>query len=79
MDRFSHYIDGCFDEGGAQFESLDPATGAPWAVMPLAGAAEVDRAVQTEHGAFVRGAWPAWSSISMSPFSVPTTAMTSPR
>ena len=62
MDRFSHYIDGCFDEGGAQFESLDPATGAPWAVMPLAGAAEVDRAVQAAHGAFVRGAWPAMTA-----------------
>ena len=39
MDRFQHYIDGAFEDGAASFDSLDPATGAPWAVMPMAGAA----------------------------------------
>ena len=34
MDRFRHYIDGAFEEGAAGFESLDPATGRPWALMP---------------------------------------------
>jgi aldehyde dehydrogenase (NAD+) len=58
MDRFAQYIDGAFDEGTAHFESLDPATGIPWAVMPMASAADVDRAVLAAHRAFVQGKWP---------------------
>ena len=57
MDRFHQYIDGAFDEGAAQFESLDPATGAPWAVMPMASAADVDRAVAAAHRAFLGKPW----------------------
>jgi len=59
MDRFQHYIDGQFEDGSDQFESLDPATGAPWAVMPMAGAADVDRAVKAADRAFRTGPWPA--------------------
>jgi aldehyde dehydrogenase (NAD+) len=62
MDRFSQYIDGAFEEGPAVFESLDPATGAPWAQMPLAGAAEVERAVAAAHRAFLSGPWPAMTA-----------------
>ncbi len=62
MDRFAQYIDGAFEEGPAMFESLDPATGAPWAQMPLAGAAEVERAVAAAHRAFLSGAWPAMTA-----------------
>lgn len=62
MDRFSQYIDGTFDEGAATFESIDPATGAPWALMPMAGEAEVDRAVQAAHRAFTQGPWPAMTA-----------------
>ncbi|MBA3911953.1 MAG: carnitine dehydratase, partial [Rhodobacter sp.] len=62
MDRFSHYIDGSFDAGTAVFESLDPATGAPWALMPLAGEVEVDLAVQAAHRAFHQGQWPAMTA-----------------
>ncbi|WP_395541254.1 aldehyde dehydrogenase [Neotabrizicola sp. sgz301269] len=58
MDRFQHYIDGRFEDGAATFESLDPARGTAWAVMPLADAAEVDRAVQAAERAFVQGPWP---------------------
>jgi len=57
MDRFQHYIDGQFEDGTSTFDSLDPATGAPWAQMPLAGAADVDRAVQAAHRAFHDRAW----------------------
>lgn len=57
MDRFQHYIDGSFADGTATFESLDPATGAAWAVMPLADAANVDRAVTAAHRAFTSAAW----------------------
>ena len=62
MDRFQQYIDGVFEDGSASFDSLDPASGAPWAVMPLAGAADVDRAVIAAHRAFVSGPWPAMTA-----------------
>ncbi|MBP9185331.1 MAG: aldehyde dehydrogenase [Fuscovulum sp.] len=62
MDRFQQYIDGAFEDGAEGFDSLDPATGAPWARMPMAGAADVDRAVQAAHRAFVSGPWPAMTA-----------------
>ena len=62
MDRFQHYIDGTFEDGTASFDSLDPATGAPWAVMPIAGVAEVERAVTAAHRAFLAGPWPAMTA-----------------
>ncbi|MEZ5752123.1 MAG: aldehyde dehydrogenase [Paracoccaceae bacterium] len=62
MDQFQQYIDGAFDDGAAQFDSLDPATGVAWARMPLAGAEDVDRAVRAAHRAFTQGAWPAMTA-----------------
>lgn len=58
MDRFQHYIDGAFEDGSASFESLDPATGAPWATMPMATTGDVNRAVEAAHRAFLGGPWP---------------------
>lgn len=57
MQRFQHYIDGVFEDGAASFESLDPATGTAWALMPDAGPADVDRAVQAAWRAFRGKAW----------------------
>jgi aldehyde dehydrogenase (NAD+) len=57
MDRFQHYIDGAFEDGSAGFESLDPATGQPWAVMPEASASDVDRAVRAADRAFCAPDW----------------------
>lgn len=57
MERFQHYIDGAFQDGAASFDSLDPATGTPWARMPMASAADVDRAVRAAHRAFHAPAW----------------------
>jgi len=57
MQRFQHYIDGVFEDGAASFESLDPATGTAWALMPDAGPADVDRAVQAAWAAFRGKAW----------------------
>ncbi|WP_339115446.1 aldehyde dehydrogenase [Thioclava sp. GXIMD2076] len=57
MQSFQQYIDGTFDAGSAQFESLDPATGAPWALMPEAKSADVDRAVEAAHRAFLSPEW----------------------
>ncbi|MBS9477507.1 aldehyde dehydrogenase [Ancylobacter radicis] len=56
-DDFLLYIDGAFVPGGASFESLDPATGQPWAVMPAATSADVNRAVEAAHRAFDAPAW----------------------
>jgi acyl-CoA reductase-like NAD-dependent aldehyde dehydrogenase len=49
IERFQHYIDGAFDSAQRSFESLDPATGRPWALMPAAGTGDVDRAVEAAH------------------------------
>ncbi len=61
VEAFQLYIDGAFcdAEGGASFESLDPATGKAWAIMPKASAADTERAVRAAHEAFMQGPWPA--------------------
>lgn len=60
MEDFSLFIDGAFRsaESDRRFESLNPATGRPWAAIPNASAADVDLAVQAAHRAFRQGAWP---------------------
>ncbi len=57
MERFQHYIDGVFENGSATFESLDPATGTPWALMPAASADDVDRAVAAADRALNAPTW----------------------
>ncbi|WP_374636921.1 aldehyde dehydrogenase [Paracoccus sp. (in: a-proteobacteria)] len=63
MQRFQQYIDGAFSDGAAQFESLDPATGQPWALMPEARRDDVNRAVDAAGRAFDA---PEWSGMSAS-------------
>jgi (Z)-2-((N-methylformamido)methylene)-5-hydroxybutyrolactone dehydrogenase len=43
---------------GATFETVNPYSGKPWALIPRAGAEDVDRAVRAAHKAFVQGDWP---------------------
>ncbi|GAN79430.1 aldehyde dehydrogenase [Acidocella aminolytica] len=57
LTRFQHYIAGKFEDAGACFESLDPATGKPWALMPAASAQDVDRAVHAADAALHDPAW----------------------
>ncbi|MEP4035240.1 aldehyde dehydrogenase [Pseudophaeobacter sp.] len=57
MQQFHLYIGGQFEAGSAQFDSLDPATGRPWAKMPEASSADVDRAVQAAEDAFFAPDW----------------------
>ncbi|WP_424974778.1 aldehyde dehydrogenase [Dinoroseobacter sp. S124A] len=57
MQQFQHYIDGAFAEAARQFESLDPANGQPWARMPEASVADVDRAVAAAEAAFLAPDW----------------------
>ncbi|WP_192255582.1 aldehyde dehydrogenase [Mesorhizobium silamurunense] len=54
---FRNFIDGRFDEPSANFDSVDPSTGAPWAKMPAASEADVDRAVEAAHRALRSGPW----------------------
>lgn len=62
MRRFQLYIDGRFEDGENGFESLDPATGTPWAVMPEAREAEVNRAVEAARRALAEGPWAAMTA-----------------
>lgn len=57
MQQFQQYIGGAFDEGVAQFDSLDPATGQVWAKMPEASVADVTRAVEAAEAAFFSPDW----------------------
>ena len=62
MAELTHYqmlIDGQWvdAEDGATFDSINPSTGAPWARIPAAGEADVDRAVRAAHRAFTDGPW----------------------
>ncbi|UWQ85757.1 aldehyde dehydrogenase [Leisingera caerulea] len=57
MQSFQQYIGGAFEDAGASFESLDPATGAAWAQMPAASPADVDQAVRAAEAAFFSPEW----------------------
>ena len=61
MQQFQQYIDGVFDNGATQFESINPASGVPWAKMPEAQVDDVNRAVDAAARAFLA---PEWASIS---------------
>ncbi|MFT5742805.1 MAG: acyl-CoA reductase-like NAD-dependent aldehyde dehydrogenase [Paracoccaceae bacterium] len=57
MQKFQQYIDGDFSDGSAQFESLDPATGQVWALMPEARRDDVNRAVDAAERALYAPDW----------------------
>lgn len=57
MQQFYNYIGGEFVTAAGSFSSLDPATGAPWAMMPDSDGADVSRAVQAAHDAFSSQGW----------------------
>ncbi len=57
MQQFQQYIGGVFSDGSARFESRDPATGKPWAMMPEARAADVNAAVDAAEAAFLAPVW----------------------
>jgi aldehyde dehydrogenase (NAD+) len=63
LKSFQHYIDGQFSDAADRFESINPATGAAWATMPAASAADVDRAVKAADRALFS---PEWAGLSAS-------------
>jgi aldehyde dehydrogenase (NAD+) len=64
LERFRNWIDGkaCDAAGGGWIESVDPARGEVWALIPDSGEGDVDRAVQAAERAFRHGS--AWRSLS---------------
>ncbi|MEQ4562427.1 MAG: (Z)-2-((N-methylformamido)methylene)-5-hydroxybutyrolactone dehydrogenase, partial [Acinetobacter sp.] len=57
MQKFQLYINGQFENGAAQFDSINPATGEIWAKMPEARTDEVNRAVDAAEQAFYNASW----------------------
>ena len=60
LQRYRMFIGGEWVEAasGDNFPSDNPYTAQPWALMPRAGKADVDRAVEAAHKAFTSGEWP---------------------
>ncbi len=57
MKQFQQFVDGVFEDGTSTFESIDPATGKAWAVMPRALRDDVDRAVAAADRNLSDGDW----------------------
>lgn len=57
MERFFNTVNGRQTRAKATFESFDPYTGRPWALVPADGPAEVDAAVAAARAAFRSDAW----------------------
>jgi acyl-CoA reductase-like NAD-dependent aldehyde dehydrogenase len=59
LERYRMLIGGEWVDArsGETFESVDPFTGRPWAVIPRAGPADVDAAVAAARAAFDSGPW----------------------
>ena len=60
LQTYQTFIDGRWTDAvsGKTFQTSDPYTGAPWALIPECDKADVDRAVDAAHRAFESGAWP---------------------
>ena len=60
LQKYRMYIGGQWVEpaSGEWFESYNPFTGKPWALIPKGSAPDVDRAVDAAHKAFTTGDWP---------------------
>jgi len=60
LEKLRMYINGDWADpvSGDYFESFNPFTGKPWALVPRGGAEDVDRAVGAAKQAFNFGEWP---------------------
>ena len=60
LTTYQLYIDGQWVDSasGRRFESHNPYTGKPWALIPRGNAEDVDRAVRAARKAFTTGDWP---------------------
>ena len=60
LQTYQTYIDGKWVDAasGKTFQTFDPYTGEPWALIPECDKADVDRAVEAASRAFESGPWP---------------------
>jgi len=60
MRSYQQYIDASFVDpaSGNWFETDNPYTSEPWALVPRGSVEDVDRAVNAAHRAFTQGKWP---------------------
>ncbi len=60
LEQYAMHIDGRWvpSASGAYFESDNPYTGKPWALIPRGNAEDANRAVRAAHRAFTSGEWP---------------------
>jgi aldehyde dehydrogenase (NAD+) len=60
LTKYQTVIDGRWVDSasGDTFETENPYTGKPWALIPRCTAEDVDRAVRAAHAAFTTGPWP---------------------
>ncbi len=60
MQKYLMYVGGEWvsPSSGEWFESYNPFTGEPWAMIPRGNAQDADNAVRTAHAAFTEGPWP---------------------
>ncbi|MFQ6023625.1 MAG: aldehyde dehydrogenase [Acidiferrobacterales bacterium] len=60
LETYKMHINGEWVESasGDYFESENPYTGGPWALIPQSHADDADRAVRAAHTAFTSGEWP---------------------
>jgi acyl-CoA reductase-like NAD-dependent aldehyde dehydrogenase len=64
VKKYSHYINGAFTEpaSGEWFETHDPYTGKPWALIARGNSADVSHAVEAAHHQVTRGEWSKFSA-----------------
>ena len=64
LEKYEMHIDGAWVEScsGDWFESDNPFTGRPWALIPRGNRDDANRAVQAAHKAFSSGEWPKLSA-----------------
>lgn len=63
LPRYGLYIGGAEVPARRSFQSVNPYTGAPWALVGEADADEVDRAVRAARAAFEDGPWPRLTGV----------------
>ena len=60
MKKYQMYVGGEWinPSSGEWFESFNPFTGEPWALIARGNAQDADQAIRTAHTAFTEGPWP---------------------
>ena len=59
LESYKMFVNGKWieSEKGNTFESINPSTGKPWALIPEASASDVNKAVEAAYTAFSEGEW----------------------